>query len=246
MSLLFDQNLSRRLPQRLADLFAAAQHVRPLRLDQASDAQIWEYARANTLAIVTKDSDFIERSRLLGSPPKVVWLRCGNSPPGLVEALLRQHANSISELLSDPRVAFHRDRMKAHADRVMGFVDATEYNSPMVRHTITLPDDTAARVQEALNGRSFDEFAAEALEQHARRAEAGRKLRIAVEEAEASGEPIEIKEPGDLAALLTARRRGRDAEKALNFLDALEDCDDVQKVHANHEIDEEEMAKLEA
>ncbi len=44
----------------------------------------------------------------------------------------------------------------------------------------------------------------------------------------------------------TVTLTGRDAEKALNFLDALEDCDDVQKVHANHEIDEEELAKLEA
>ncbi|MEM8737010.1 MAG: YebC/PmpR family DNA-binding transcriptional regulator [Planctomycetota bacterium] len=39
---------------------------------------------------------------------------------------------------------------------------------------------------------------------------------------------------------------GGDVQKVLNFTEAIEDHDDVQKLHANFEISDEEMAKLEA
>ncbi|MEP0910997.1 hypothetical protein NDI45_08715 [Leptolyngbya sp. GB1-A1] len=38
---------------------------------------------------MTQDANFAERSLLYGSPPKVVWLRCGNVPTHQVEALIR-------------------------------------------------------------------------------------------------------------------------------------------------------------
>ena len=102
MKLLVDQNLSHRLPVRLADLFPGSTHVRAAKLDQAPDDQIWEYARAHDFCIVTRDSDFAERSRLYGAPPKVVWLRCGNSTPQQVEAILRHNALLITELIQNP------------------------------------------------------------------------------------------------------------------------------------------------
>ena len=37
---------------------------------------------------------------------------------------------------------------------------------------------------------------------------------------------------------------GRDAENMLKLMDALEDHDDVKKVHSNFDIDDEEMSKL--
>ena len=106
MRLLFDQNLSHRLPARLADLFAESTHVRAANLDRAPDDQIWEYARANGFCIVTQDSDFVERGRLYGSPPKVVWLRCGNATPQQVEAILRHNVILIIELLQDPKLDY--------------------------------------------------------------------------------------------------------------------------------------------
>ena len=72
MKLLFDQNLSHRLPQRLADLFPESAHVRLQGLDRASDEEIWEYAKVHGYDIVSQDADFMERSRLFGAPPKVV------------------------------------------------------------------------------------------------------------------------------------------------------------------------------
>ncbi len=71
MKLLFDQNLSHRLPARLGDLFPDSAHVRAAGLDQADDLQIWEYARANGYGIV-HDADFAERARLYAMAPKVV------------------------------------------------------------------------------------------------------------------------------------------------------------------------------
>ena len=106
MKLLFDQNLSHRLPARLADLFSDSAHVRAAALDRAPDDQIWEYARDNGFCIVTQDSDFVERSRLYGAPPKVVWLRSGNSTPQQVEALLRRNAVLIAELIQNPALHY--------------------------------------------------------------------------------------------------------------------------------------------
>ena len=50
---------------------------------------------------MTQDADFAERSRLYGSPPKVVWLRCRNTPTKQVEVLLRFGIEAIQELLNN-------------------------------------------------------------------------------------------------------------------------------------------------
>jgi len=70
--LLFDQNLSHRLPRRLADLYPGSLHLRHAGLLGTDDLTIWRYAEANRLIIVSKDSDFYELAFRLGSPPKVV------------------------------------------------------------------------------------------------------------------------------------------------------------------------------
>jgi predicted nuclease of predicted toxin-antitoxin system len=96
VKLLFDENPSSRLVLLLDDLFPASQHVRDCGLRSAGDAEIWEYAKNNGLIIVTKDSDFEERSVLLGTPPKVIWLRIRNSTTGEIASLLRAASRRIS------------------------------------------------------------------------------------------------------------------------------------------------------
>jgi predicted nuclease of predicted toxin-antitoxin system len=44
MKLLFDQNLSPKLPVRLADLFPGSSHVEQLGMGQADDAVLWQFA----------------------------------------------------------------------------------------------------------------------------------------------------------------------------------------------------------
>jgi predicted nuclease of predicted toxin-antitoxin system len=95
MKLIFDQNLSPRLPRLLADIYAGSVHVREVGLRDADDVAIWEYAKAHGLAIVSKDSDFQQRSLLYGNPPKFIWLRVGNCPVKTVEDLLRMYSVRI-------------------------------------------------------------------------------------------------------------------------------------------------------
>ena len=68
-------------------------------LTEVNDNEIWEFAKIHGFCIVTQDADFAEKSRLYGSPPKVIWLRCGNIPTSNVEAILRSGAGAIKVLI---------------------------------------------------------------------------------------------------------------------------------------------------
>lgn len=102
MKLLFDQNLSPKLVAQLADLLPGSSHVQTAGLDQATDDQIWDYARLNGYAIVTKDEDYYNLSVLRGCPPKVVWLQIGNCTTAQVEALFRGRYADIETFGQDP------------------------------------------------------------------------------------------------------------------------------------------------
>ena len=102
MSLLFDQNLSRRLPALLAAEFPGSEQVLLAGLATADDQAVWDYAAAQGLAIVSKDADFARLSASRGPPPKVVWLRVGNGPTRDVVTLLRAQAADIRAFLADP------------------------------------------------------------------------------------------------------------------------------------------------
>jgi len=51
---------------------------------------------------VSLDADFAEIAALLGPPPKVIWLRCGNQSTAVVEDILRSHADAIKAFETDP------------------------------------------------------------------------------------------------------------------------------------------------
>jgi predicted nuclease of predicted toxin-antitoxin system len=106
MRLLFDQNLSFRLCQQLADLFPGSTQVRLVGLDQADDRALWEFARANDYMLVSFDADLADMATLLGTPPKVIWLRCANQPTRTIEKLLRDHAEAIAAFTSVQRHAW--------------------------------------------------------------------------------------------------------------------------------------------
>jgi predicted nuclease of predicted toxin-antitoxin system len=106
MSLLFDQNLSHRLPLLLATEFPGSQHVRDHGLAAADDQEIWDFARAQGLVIVSKDADFQHRALLYGPPPKVVWVRLGNNPTSAIVTLLQRRRADILAFRSDPTASF--------------------------------------------------------------------------------------------------------------------------------------------
>lgn len=102
MKLLFDQNLSPKLSARLADLHPDSDHVMNLGLDQASDVDVWEFARANWFTVVTKDTDYPDLVTLRGHPPKVLWLRLGNCSTRQVEDALRAADGVVQAFAGDP------------------------------------------------------------------------------------------------------------------------------------------------
>jgi predicted nuclease of predicted toxin-antitoxin system len=101
MKLLFDENLSPKLPNRLSDLFPNLLHVRDVGMKATSDPIVWDYAKDNNLMIVSKDADMHDLSLVLGNPPKVIWLRLGNCSTSQVENLLRRNFNAIKLFYED-------------------------------------------------------------------------------------------------------------------------------------------------
>jgi len=90
VKLLFDANLSPALVDGLGSAYPNSTHVRDVGLRTAADAAIWNYAKANGFAIVSKDTDFRERSFVEGFPPKVIWLDVGNAGTEQIVALVQR------------------------------------------------------------------------------------------------------------------------------------------------------------
>ena len=95
MKLLFDENLSPKLPRLIASQFPGSAHVRDCGLKGQSDQAVWEYARAHQFTLVSKDGDFYQPSLLLGAPPKLVWMCIGNCTRGQLLNLLLTHEKDI-------------------------------------------------------------------------------------------------------------------------------------------------------
>lgn len=106
MKLLFDENLSPKLPRRLADLFPDSSHVRDVNLKSAEDPVVWQYAQDKDFTIVSKDSDLHQRSFVLGHPPKLIWVRLGNCATRDVEELLRRNLLLITNFKDDSEASF--------------------------------------------------------------------------------------------------------------------------------------------
>jgi predicted nuclease of predicted toxin-antitoxin system len=97
MKLLLDENLSDRIVDKIIDLYPDSQHVKTLGLINTDDAIIWEFAKMNSFVIISKDSDFHQRSLLYGHPPKFVYLRIGNSPTSKIVQILRDKLSTITQ-----------------------------------------------------------------------------------------------------------------------------------------------------
>ncbi len=104
MKLLFDQNLSHRLPDRLQDVFPGSAHSSNVLSAQCSDERIWKYAVQHDFLVVSKHSNFSDMSRDRGQPPKIIRLTIGNCTVDQVEQLLRRYLDEI--------IAFYRDQTR--------------------------------------------------------------------------------------------------------------------------------------
>jgi predicted nuclease of predicted toxin-antitoxin system len=72
LKLLFDENLSHRLPHAVASEFPGSEHLRDVGLLGGTDEQIWSYAGTHGFVIVSKDTDFRDCAIACGGAPKVI------------------------------------------------------------------------------------------------------------------------------------------------------------------------------
>ena len=101
MKLLFDQNISYRIVKRITSIYPDSEQVRRLGLENKTDREIWDFAREEQFSIVTFDSDFYDMSLLLGHPPKVIWLKIGNTTTENIESILNQKSSQIKAFIED-------------------------------------------------------------------------------------------------------------------------------------------------
>ncbi len=99
MKLLFDQNISYRIINKIKQLYPDALQVKEAGLENLSDIEIWEYAKKNDYTIVTFDADFYEINMLKGQPPKIIWLRTGNTSTNNLVKLLEDNYELIYEFI---------------------------------------------------------------------------------------------------------------------------------------------------
>jgi predicted nuclease of predicted toxin-antitoxin system len=103
---LVDENLSPKLVRHIAEIFPGSQHVHLVGLASASDQEVWQYATRGGYAIISKDSDFHQRSLLYGLAPKVVWFRRGNCSTRDILSIFQEHLDNIVQFLKDTEAAF--------------------------------------------------------------------------------------------------------------------------------------------
>jgi len=105
VKLLLDQNLSYRLIKQIQFPFVGSEHVSKLNLENASDVNIWNYAKRNDFSILTFDVDFYDLSVLYGHPPKIILIKSSNQTSQHVKKLIDLHTNQIIEFLSSKNQA---------------------------------------------------------------------------------------------------------------------------------------------
>ena len=80
--------------------FAEAKQVRELGIENYSDIDIWKFAKENNYTIVTFDADFYDLSNLKGFPPKIIWLRFGNTKTDYIAEIINSKSTIIKDFVS--------------------------------------------------------------------------------------------------------------------------------------------------
>lgn len=101
MKLLFDQNISFRIIRKIDAFFPGSDHIRYLGLENATDLEIYEYAKENEFTVVTFDADFLDIVNYKGFPPKLIWLRTGNQTTDNILEILKGNHKNIKDFIID-------------------------------------------------------------------------------------------------------------------------------------------------
>lgn len=105
MKLLFDENISFRIVDLIRDIFPESKQVQSVKLNGATDTNIWNFAKENDYIIVTFDADFYDLSVVRGFPPKIIWLRTGNTTTREIANLIIRRKEVIEDFLKNDELA---------------------------------------------------------------------------------------------------------------------------------------------
>jgi predicted nuclease of predicted toxin-antitoxin system len=100
VKLLFDQNISFRIISKIENNFPEAKQVRQLGIENYSDVEIWKFAKENEFTIVTFDTDFFDLANFKGHPPKIIWLRFGNTKTEFLANIINSRNAIIKDFIS--------------------------------------------------------------------------------------------------------------------------------------------------
>lgn len=75
--------------------------LRDLGLCDAEDKEIFLEAQKADAIVMTKDSDFVSVLDRFGSPPKIIWLTCGNTSNSNLKIILSKTLQDAIELLNN-------------------------------------------------------------------------------------------------------------------------------------------------
>ncbi|TVP50113.1 MAG: hypothetical protein EA341_08210 [Mongoliibacter sp.] len=103
MKLLFDQNISFRILKLLHKQFDKSSTIKNEGLINATDKEIWDFARINGYVIVTQDADFSDLNSLYGFPPKIIWIRTGNLTTSKLANLLSENREEIYKFIDNKK-----------------------------------------------------------------------------------------------------------------------------------------------
>ncbi|MEX2603216.1 MAG: DUF5615 family PIN-like protein [Gracilimonas sp.] len=76
-----------------------AESVRALGLRDATDRDIFEAARKADVVVMSKDDDFIQLIDQRGTPPKLIWITCGNTSNARMREILSTALLKVKKLL---------------------------------------------------------------------------------------------------------------------------------------------------
>jgi len=74
--------------------------LRDLGLRDASDYEIFMKGKDAGVIIITKDSDFSDLLRKHKSPPKIIWLTCGNTSNEILKQLFNKKLQPALDILN--------------------------------------------------------------------------------------------------------------------------------------------------
>ena len=97
----FDQNISFQVIKKVKHLYPEAVSVREVHLENATDIELLNFAKKSAYSIVTFDADFAEINILKDQPPKIIWLRIGNTSTDNLAKVFQDYYESIKEFIEN-------------------------------------------------------------------------------------------------------------------------------------------------